>query len=145
MPRLAERFAMLSTLLLIASLAVIQSEQALDPEVKALQGLWKATAEQNGHTIEIRKEISGYRETVRVTRAGMLEHEHAVEFELEETSGIRIFRWKNGLISAGPRQGQKLPDGAFVYRLKGDRWIGVFGVTDKENGPIYTEVFERVK
>ena len=134
---------MLSIALLIAATAICQEPAALDPEVAALQGVWEARKERDGQPYEVSKEIVGYRETVRVTRAGKLEHEHAVEFELEQTGGIRIFRWKNGQVTAGPRQGQKMPDGAYVYRLKADQWIGVFGVTDKEEGPVYTEVFRR--
>jgi hypothetical protein len=46
---------------------------------------------------------------------------------------------------AGPRKGQKLPDGGFVYRLRQDEWIGVFGLLDDNAAPLFSEVYRRVK
>jgi hypothetical protein len=70
-------------------------------------------------------------------------HEHVVEFELKTDGDVKVFRWKNGKVTAGPQQGQPLADGAFIYRLEQKQWTAVFGMLRTDTGPIYSQVFTR--
>ena len=135
---------MIASILIAVALGA-GGNKLLDPDVVALQGVWEMQFQKDGHQIKVVKEIKEHRETVRAYLDGQLEQEHAVDFELERGAGVRVFRWKNGLISAGPRKGQKLPDGGFVYRLQQDEWIGVFGLLDDNQGKVFPEVYRRAK
>jgi hypothetical protein len=139
------RILMMLASILLATVLSAGGNEPLDPEVAALQGVWEMQFQKEGQQIRVVKEIKAYRETVRAYCDGQLTQEHTVDFELERAAGVRIFRWKNGLISAGPRKGQKLPDGGFVYRLRQDEWTGVFGLLDDSQGPVFPEVYRRAK
>lgn len=135
---------MLICSLVVAAMLCGQDPDALSPQMAALQGTWEATLERGGKQVRVVKKIEGYRETVRaLDDNGKVAYEHIVDVSLEESEGVHIFRWTNGQITLGARQGQKLADGVCVYRLRQDEWTAVYGLTDREQGPVYREIFKR--
>ena len=65
------------------------------------------------------------REHERLTREALARHGGT---EIKTDGDVKVFRWKNGKVTAGPQQGQALADGAFIYRLEQKQWTAVFGM-----------------
>jgi hypothetical protein len=126
----------------VLALCLVSRPAAAD-ELQTLQGTWETKVTSNGREYRIVKTIDGQKETVRTFDGTTLLHEHAVEFELKTDGDVRVFRWKNGKVTAGPQQGQPLADGAFIYRLEQKQWTAVFGMLRADTGPIYSQVFTR--
>jgi hypothetical protein len=118
---------------------------SLADDLKSLQGTWEMKGTLNGKETRVEKTVDDHQETVRTYEGETLLREHVVEFELQTDGDVSIFRWKNGKITAGPAQGQPLADGAFVYRIDGDKWTGVFGLLRSDTGQIHAEVYTRMK
>jgi hypothetical protein len=135
------RNVVLATLALLA-LCLVSRTAAAD-DVQSLQGTWETKVTSNGIEYRVEKSIDGQKETVRTFDGANLLHEHVVEFELKTDGDVKVFRWKNGKVTAGPQQGQPLADGAFIYRLEQKQWTAVFGMLRTDTGPIYSQVFTR--
>lgn len=129
-------------LIALVTLCIV-SRSARADDLDTLQGTWESKITADGKEYRVEKTIDGQQETVRTFDGAALLRTHVVEFELKTDGDVKIFRWKNGAVTAGPQQGQALADGAFIYRLEKDKWTGVFGVLRDETGPIYAQVFTR--
>ncbi len=135
------RSVLLTTCALLA-LCLVSRTAAAD-DLQTLQGTWETKVTSNGNEYRVEKVIDGQKETVRTFDGTMLLHEHVVEFEIKTDGDVKVFRWKNGKVTAGPQQGQALADGAFIYRLEQKQWTAVFGMLRTDTGPIYSQVFTR--
>ena len=114
-------------------------------ELVQLQGVWQTDLKRGDETLRIQVENRGNRQTLRTYREGQLTHEHIVEFELSRAGGAKVFRWKNGENTFGPRKGKPMPDGAFIYRLKDGRWTTISGFLDgEEDQPIISQQFQKI-
>lgn len=132
-------------IVLTAALPTTDAPPAANDDLAALQGVWERELKVQGQPVKIQKEIRGNRETLRTFVDGQLLHEHKVEFELSLADGIKIFRWKNGENTFGARKGKPMPDGAYIYRLKDQRWTTVYGfLPGQEDTPLNSEQFQRV-
>jgi hypothetical protein len=126
----------------LITLCVVARSAPAD-DLNALQGTWESRVSADGKEYRVEKRIDGQKETVRTFDGTTLIREHVVEFDLTPDGDVKIFRWKNGKVIAGPELGQPLADGAFIYRLEKDRWTGVFGMLRTDTGPVYAQVFTR--
>jgi len=131
------------TLLLLLAAAVPADDRAPATEdLQALQGVWQL-GQADGKRIEV--ENRGQIQTFRAYDGGQLVHEHRVEYELGREGVLRVFRWKNGEVTFGPRKGNPVADGGFVYRLKDGKWTCVTGLLPGEEGlPLITQHFEKM-
>lgn len=123
---------------------VISSASVFGSDLENLQGDWETSFQQDGKVYRAVKTIKGQTETVEVFDGERLMKRHSVNFELDERDGIRTFAYRNGQITFGAGAPAKLPDGKYIYRIDGDKWIGVFGAFSNDNGPVYIETFKRV-
>ena len=98
--------------------------------------------EREGTPYLVRKEVVGKRETLQTFQDGNLLHEHTVDIELEHTGRVRIFKWTNGEITVGFRKGQKMPDGACIYRIQGDRHC-LENMLENDDGPVLLMIYRR--
>jgi hypothetical protein len=133
------------TLLMVAAVPIDNGSRATNDDLMTLQGVWEMELKNGNETIRVQKEIRGNRETLRTYRGEQLIHEHKVDFELSRSGEAKVFRWKNGENTFGPRKGAEMPDGAFIYRLKPDRWIGVSGfLPGEDDKPVTLEQYQKV-
>ena len=133
--------AIATTLAISCALFTVQSARADD--LADLQGTWVMEQMQNGVVQRVTKTIKDKTETVEVFVNGVLTQKHVVDFTLDVTGPVKIFRWENGQIVGGPNKGQKLPDGKFLFRLEDKTWIGVHGLFRDDKGPLTVEVYKR--
>jgi len=115
-----------------------------EADVARMQGAWQMTAMQNGVAFRIVKVVADQTTTVSVYRGDELVQQHKSEFELQFTGDVRIFHYKNSVMTAGPDKGKPRPGGRYIYRLEDDKWIGVFGLLEGDTRPLFVEQFERV-
>lgn len=120
-----------------------ESRVAAD-DLADLQRKWGMTITANGIERRVIKTIEGTSETLEVYEDTKLIQKHIVDFELKSYGPAKVFTWKNGRIVAGPRAGQKSPDGRFIYRLEKLKWIGVHGMLDGDQTEVLREVYERL-
>ena len=113
-------------------------------DLDTLQGEWETTFEQGGRIYRAVKSIKGKTETVEVCDGDRLMKRHSVDFDLDERDGIRTFIYRNGQITFGTGSPGKLPDGKYIYRIDGDKWIGIYGAFSNDNGPAYVQTFKKV-
>lgn len=113
-------------------------------DLDKLQGDWETSFQQDGKIYRAVKTIKGQTETVEVFDGERLMKRHSVDFELDERDGIRTFAYRNGQVTFGVGSPAKLPDGKYIYRIDGDKWIGIFGAFTNDNGPVYIQTFKRV-
>ena len=113
-------------------------------DLARFQGVWEMTGTSRGKPFRVVKTIVGATETVEVYFDSELTQKHHVDFELHSHGPARVFVWKNGRITAGPRAGQALPDGRCIYRMHGDTLTCVHGMLDGDRKPFLREVYRRV-
>ena len=130
-------------LLVLAAAPEKDNVATVKADLARLQGNWEMFLKTEDAQVRVEKQIKDQRETVRTFQDGKLVHEHSVDFVLEHTGNVRIFRWKNGQVTAGPRTGQGMVDGAFVYRLQEGEWTGVHGLLEGEARPLIVEIYRR--
>lgn len=130
--------------LLVVVVLAISPAIVFASDLEDLQGDWETSFQQDGNVYRAVKTIKGQTETVEVYDGERLMKRHSVDFELNERDGIRTFAYRNGQITFGAGSPAKLPDGKYIYRIDGDKWIGVFGAFSNDNGPVYIETFKRV-
>lgn len=135
---------MLAAGYLFVALLPVQSAESPDTDIARLQGFWEMRVRQNGVELRIVKEVVDRKETVTVYRGTEVVHSHHVDFEITFTGDVRIFRWRNGMDTAGPNKGKPKADGRFIYRLEDDRWTGIFGALEGETRPVYVEQYRRI-
>lgn len=116
----------------------------LADDLTDLQGKWEMKTKSNGVELRVVKTIEGTKETLEVYEVDKLVQKHIVEFELTEFGPAKVFSWKLGQIVAGPRTGQKLPDGRCIYRLEKDMWIGVHGMLSGDLTGVLVEGYKRI-
>ena len=131
-------FCLALTLLVAASGVASANDLAL------FQGTWEMTGTNAGNPIRVVKTIEGSKETVEVYSNGILTQKHHVDFELKAFGPAKVFLWTNGRITAGPRAGQRLPDGRFIYRIDDETLIGVHGMLEGDKTSVLREVYKRV-
>lgn len=110
-------------------MAQAQDEQPADvlaEDLKLLQGKWELALGNDGAgrpTLYSVKEIAGNRETLRRYdgKTGKKIREHAVDFTLSQTGGVRVFTFYP--VGGDPKQGQ-----SFVYKVDADNFYDVAGL-----------------
>lgn len=141
-----KRMAALMFAVLVTSVA-LGARPALEEEIAKLQGKWFRTErDQFGNTFRTVKEVSGNVETLSTYQGEQLVHSHMVDFDVERTADVLIFRYANMRITAGPNKGV-VKDGpfAYLYQVKGDKWIVVHGMMNGDENGVGFEVWERVR
>ena len=116
----------------------------LADDIALFQGTWEMKGVNAGVPIRVVKTIDGNNETVEVYSNGILTQKHHVKFELRAFGPAKVFLWKNGQITAGPRAGQGLPDGRFIYKIDKNTLIGVHGMLEGDKTSVLREVYKRV-
>jgi len=135
---------MLTAGYLFVVLLPVQSADTPETDIARLQGFWEMRIRQNDVELRVVKEIADRTETVTVYRGTEIIHSHRVEFEIDFTGDVRVFRWHNGVDANGSDKGKPKEDGQFIYRLERDRWTGIFGALEGETRPIRVEQFRRI-
>ena len=113
-------------------------------DLDKLQGDWETSFQQDGKVYRVIKTIKGQTETVEVLDGERVMKRHSVDFEIDERDGISTFTYRNGQVTFGPGSPAKLPDGKYIYRIEGDKWIGIFGAFTTDQGPAYIQTFKRL-
>lgn len=134
----------MSALAILSLCLVSAAAETPEADVARMQGAWQMTAMQNGVAFRIVKVVADQTTTVSVYRGDELVQQHKSEFELQFTGDVRIFHYKNSVMTAGPDKSKPRPGGRYIYRLEDDKWIGVFGLLEGETRPLFVEQFERV-
>jgi hypothetical protein len=128
---------------IIAALAALAERPVHGDDLADLQGRWELVQAQNGVELRVIKTIEDNIETVEVFSNGTLTQKHVVELTLETVGPVKVFKWKNGRIVAGPHAGKNLPDGQFIYRLEPKRWIAVHGMLQDDRTGFILEIYQR--
>ena len=130
-------------LTLIVALYGLMGRPVYGDDLADLQGKWELVLMQNGVEHRVIKTIEDQSETVEVFSNGQLTQKHVVDFTIEIAGSVKIFKWKNGRIIAGPYQGKNLPDGRFIFRLKDKKWIAVHGMLEGDRTDLMIERYVR--
>jgi hypothetical protein len=132
-------------LMVAAAAPANEGSRAASDDLAQLQGVWELEFKQGEATIRVQKEVRGNRETLQTYKDGKLVHEHVVDFELSRAGGVKVFRWKNGENTFGPRKGAEMPDGGFIYRLTPEIWTNVYGfLPGEEEHRVFSEQYKKV-
>ena len=113
-------------------------------DLASFQGTWEMTGTNAGVPIRVVKIIEENKETVEVYSNGNLTQKHHVEFELRAFGPAKVFVWTKGQITVGPRAGQRLPSGRFIYRIDDKTLVGVHGMLEGDKTSVLREVYKRV-
>ena len=113
-------------------------------DLALFQGTWEMKGSNKGKPVQVIKTIKDNHETVEVYTGGVLTQKHEVEFELKTYGPAKVFVWKKGVITEGPRKGQSLPAGRFIYKIEPKKLTGVHGMLEGDQTPILREVYMRV-
>ena len=120
-------------------------EEQLDPDLKELQGKWESSSTDGARVVRMEKHVTGNRETVKIFVDDKLVRQHSVEIFVERSGDLKVFRWKNGRIEAGPGMGERMADGACVSRVRNDCWNCAFGMLDGDEQPVGVQIFRKMK
>jgi hypothetical protein len=96
-----------------------------------VQGRWERTdKDQDGKTVRITKDIDGNKETITyIGEDGTIAAAHQVDFKLEESSGINIFKYFNMTSTAGPDKGKTFPgEFSYIYKVDKQRFVEAVGL-----------------
>lgn len=132
-------------LLVVVILSTSSTRAAHGDDSELLQGSWETEVTLEGKTFRVVKTLTENKEVVDQYDGDNLVHQHEVEFTIDTENEVRVFRYQNGIVTAGARKGQAMPDGAFLYRIEGDYWIAVFGMLKDDKGPVYSQSFRRIR
>jgi hypothetical protein len=103
----------------------VQPKSVDNPDLAQIQGTWKRNLGRKGHIL---KQISGSREIIsHYDRRGRLTAEHSAEIGVgrRESPLIRVFHWRNLVVSMGgqPAWPHNQTEGQYVYACDNARFI----------------------
>lgn len=114
-----------------------------------IQGTWECELrdEQGKVRGRIIKYIQGDKEmVVHQDVGGKVVHAHRVQFELRRSNGVRLFGFYNAEIIDGPQKGQKMANGAYVYRVDDKTFTEAMNFfVGQESAAPYIRVYRKVK
>lgn len=129
---------------LFATLSLVAGSTVLADDLELFQGKWEMRGTSGDKPVRVLKTIEGKKETVELYVDGKLQQRHHVDIELKSFGPAKVFQWKNGRITAGPRAGQKLGDGRFLYKIDGKKLIGIHGMLDGDKQDVLRETYIRI-
>ena len=137
-------------LILVAANAPAVAQDTKDSELDAIQGKWTRTLEGKEaiNAERIVKEIKGNKETIthQYRKDGEIYRQWTVEFKLEKTAKVRLFTWKNQVVTNGPDKGRgtKGPV-SYIYRVTDDTFVEIQGLLIGNRRKPEMRVWKRVK
>ena len=110
-----------------------------------LQGAWQRTEDlPNGDQLRMEKTIVDHHETLKTFNSeGRLLREQQAELKFERAGDLRVVRWSQAEVTAGPGKGSKIDDGTIVYTFKDGQWVSIIGLVQAERWGVYTEAWKR--
>lgn len=107
-------------------------EELEQEDLDAIQGEWERPLLDKQNIVVGRavKAIAGTTETVTYSdRQGNVLSSHRATISVKRLGPVRLFLYKDGIYTAGPRKGQKQAgQGAYIYKVRADRFIEIQGM-----------------
>lgn len=102
-------------------------------DLKAMQGRWvREFTNRNGAVLHAEKLVTDCHGIVTETDpSGNVIHSHNGDFKLQREAGVRLVKFQNATVTAGPDTGARQQGtSSFLYRLDGDTMYEVWGLCD---------------
>lgn len=126
-------------LLLLAMIGpVFSAGDALAPDLKKLQGKWKATVSMDGSATVWKLEVKDNKAVITVeSEGGETQFKGQMEFKLEQQGRFKAYTYSNLKILSGGNEGETRYTGgetkSSIYKFHDDNLITVGGVRDDDD------------